>query len=188
MNDHAVLAEFVATRRPEALAELVARYEPLVRAAAMRQVGDSHLADDVTQSTMMALMVKAGKIRSNQPLGPWLLRVAHFLSIDALRSDSARKRHEQIAAGNRRELQENSVAVAANAINSVLDRALNSMRESDRTILVLRYLQGWTFEQIAGELNISSTATRQRLSRAVARLRAILAEQGVRREEIFPAV
>ena len=188
MNDHTLLAEFVATRKPAAFAELVSRYEALVRAAAVRQVADAHLADDITQSTMMTLMTKAARIRRDQPLGPWLLRVTYFLSLDALRTDSARRRHEQIAAGQRNEIQEHSVAVLPNATDSILDRALNALRERDRTVLVLRYLQGWTFEQIAAELNIKTSATRQRLSRAAKRLRALLDEQGVRRDEIFPAL
>jgi RNA polymerase sigma-70 factor (ECF subfamily) len=188
MTDHALLAEFVATSNPEAFAELVSRYGSLVRAAALRQTADPHLADDITQSTLMTLMVKAPRLRSNQPLGPWLLRVAYFHCVDAVRTDSARRRHEQIAAGRRTELQEHPLALIPKPIDSVLDRALNSLREKDRTILVLRYLQGWTFEQIAAELNLSMTATRQRLSRALARLRDLLDEQGVRRDEIFPAL
>jgi RNA polymerase sigma-70 factor (ECF subfamily) len=188
INDHALLADFVATQKPEAFAQLVTRYEPLVRAAANRQTGDPHLADDITQSTMMALMTKAHRIRRGQPIGPWLLRVAYFLGVDALRTDSARRRHEQLAAAYRTESHEPSAAVLEQPVDSVLDRALNSLREKDRTILVLRYLQGWSFEQISAELNLSMTATRQRLSRAIARLRALLEEQGVRRDEIFSAL
>jgi RNA polymerase sigma-70 factor (ECF subfamily) len=188
MNDHALLADFVATQRPESFAQLVSRYAPLVRATAVRQTGDSHLADDITQSTMMALMTKASRIRPNQPIGPWLLRVAYFLGVDALRTNSARRRHEQLAASHRIESHDPPAAVLERPIESTLDRALNSLREKDRTILVLRYLQGWSFEQISGELNISLTATRQRLSRAIARLRALLEEQGVSRDEIFPAL
>jgi RNA polymerase sigma-70 factor (ECF subfamily) len=188
VNDHALLADFVATQKAESFAELVSRYEPLVRAAAGRQTGDAHLAEDITQSTMMALMTKAPRIARNQPIGPWLLRVAYFLGVDAMRTDSARRRHEQLAASYRAESHNPSTALLEKPIESTLDRALNSLREKDRTILILRYLQGWSFEQISAGLNISMTATRQRLSRAVARLRAVLEEQGVRRDEIFPII
>src|SRR5271169_5182234 len=103
MDDHTLLADFAAGGKPEALAELARRYEPLVLAAAVRQVADPHLAQDITQTTMLTLMRKARRIRPDTPLGPWLLRVTYFLATDALREQSARRRHEQLAAQQRPE-------------------------------------------------------------------------------------
>src|ERR1700729_2269551 len=101
MDDHALLAEFALTGKAEAFAELSRRYQPLVNAAARRETADAHLADDITQSTMMVLLRKAGGIRRGKPLGPWLLRVAHYLAVDALRNESSRRRHEQRASRQR---------------------------------------------------------------------------------------
>src|SRR5208282_350083 len=107
MDDHALLAEFTNRGKSDALAELSQRYEPLVRAAALRETRDVHLAEDIVQSTMLTLMRKAGTIRHGQPVGPWLLKVAHDLAIDSLRGDTARRRHERLAAAQRSEIREN---------------------------------------------------------------------------------
>jgi RNA polymerase sigma factor (sigma-70 family) len=185
-DDHALLASFAESGSEDAFAELARRYTPLVRAAARRQLADEHLAEDITQSTMMTIMRKARTIPRGVPLGPWLLRVTHHLAIDALRSESARKRHERNAAMQRHEIQQSNLPDAWRSYESVLDQALDSMGIDDRTVLTLRYLQGWTVDQISRELDITPAATRQRLSRAVRRLRGLLARHEPRDEQQLP--
>jgi RNA polymerase sigma-70 factor (ECF subfamily) len=176
MDDHALLADFAVRGNAESLAELVRRYQPLVRAAAQRQVSDAHLAQDITQSTMMTLMRKARRIRPGTPLGPWLLRVTYYLATDALRDESTRRKHERVAAQQRQESSETS---PWRSLEPILDQTLNGMRPKDRTILILRYLQEWSLPRIADELRLTPTATRQRLSRALHRLRDRLEKRGI---------
>src|SRR5580658_8517992 len=121
MNDHALLADFVNSGKAEALGELVRRYEPMIRASAMRQLGDAHLAQDIAQSAMMALMRKAPRIRHDTPIGPWLVRTTHYLAIDAMRSESTRRRHERLAARERSEMFHPRGEAT---IEPVLDRAI----------------------------------------------------------------
>ena len=149
MDDHALLVEFTVRGNADALAELVRRYQPLVHAAALRQVADAHLAQDITQGTMMTLMRKARRIRPGTPLGPWLLRVTYYLATDALRDESTRRKHECAAA---RQQQESSESSPWRSLEPVLDQTLNEMRRKDRTILILRYLQEWSLPRIADEL------------------------------------
>jgi RNA polymerase sigma-70 factor (ECF subfamily) len=185
MDDHLLLQRYAASRDAQAFDELVRRYQPLVRAAALRQVADAHLAQDITQATLMALVRKAGRIRHNRPLGPWLLRVTHYLAVDALRGESVRRRHERLAARQRREGRESSTPSPLRSIEPILDEMLHALNNNDRTVLVLRYLQEWTIEQIAGELSLTPQATRQRLSRALRRLRRLLERRGVRRDQLM---
>lgn len=181
MEDHALLAEFASDGKPEALAELARRYEPLVRAAALRQVPDAHLAQDITQGTMLALTRKARQIHPDTPLGPWLLRVTYYLATDALRDESLRRRHERLAAQER---PESIDASPWRNLEPILDQTLNQMREKDRTILILRYLQEWSLPRIATELRLTPDAARQRLSRALRRLRDRLAHRGVSNDDL----
>ena len=186
-DDHAILDEYADGGNRQGLEELIQRYEPLVRAAALRQVGDPHLAQDITQTTMMTLVRKAGRIRRQQPIGPWLLRVTHDLAIDAIRSENARRRHERLAALYRGR-QWYAGDSQFHCDEHLVDTALHALNRRDRTILVLRYLQEWPVSRIAAELEITEDAARQRLSRAVVRLREVLARQGRRREDLVPAL
>src|SRR5271155_1695814 len=155
MDDNALLTEFAIGGKADALAELARRYEPLVRAAALRQVADAHLAQDITQGTMMTLMRKARRIRPDTPLGPWLLRVAYYLATDARRDESIRRRHERLAAHQRRERIDPS---PWRSLEPIIDQTLNEMRLKDRTILTLRYLQEWSLPQIADKLRLTPDA------------------------------
>jgi RNA polymerase sigma-70 factor, ECF subfamily len=185
MDDHALLSDFVNSGKAEALGELVQRYEPMIRASAMRQLGDAHMAQDIAQSAMMALMRKAPQIRHDTPIGPWLVRTTHYLAIDAMRSASAHRRHERLAAQERREMFDTPSQVT---IEPVLDRAINLLPDKYRVVLVLRYLQGWSYRQIADELDLSNIAVRQRLSRALAMLRRALDRDGVEVDDLMAAV
>jgi RNA polymerase sigma factor (sigma-70 family) len=185
MDDHVLLSDFAKSGKAEALGELVRRYEPLIRASAVRQVADIHLAQDITQTALMTLMRKASQIDPGTPLGPWLLRTTHYLATDALRSQSARRKHERFAAFAR---AKSSDFPTPRETAPALDDALNSLPEKYRVALVLCYLQGWTPPQIAEELGLTQEATRQRLSRAVRRLRDILQRRGLRMDDLTPAV
>lgn len=186
MDEHAILSQYAKAGRAQAFDDLVRRYEPLVHAAALRQVSDPHLAQDIAQSTLVTLMHKAGKIRRSQPLGPWLLRVTYYLSIDALRNESTRKRHERLAARQRRERCDGFGISPWPSIDPLLDSALQALGTTDRNIIVLRYLQDWPIEQIAAELQATPQTTRQRLSRSLRRLRKILAQRNIRRQDLLP--
>ncbi|HEY1683154.1 MAG TPA: sigma-70 family RNA polymerase sigma factor [Tepidisphaeraceae bacterium] len=186
MDEHAVLYRYARNEDGPAFGALVRRYEPIVRSAALRQVRDPHMAGDITQATMMTLMRKAGTIRRQQPLGPWLLRVTHYLAIDAMRNTAMRRHHEQQAARQRHECELGESPWRH--IAPILDTALHALSDEDRNILTLRYLQDWSVESIAGELRINSSAVRQRLSRALRRLREVLSDRGINRGDLIPAI
>src|SRR6185295_6925795 len=61
----------------------------------------------------------------------------------------------------------------------IVDEALLKLKAADRDAVVLRYLLGKSPEEIAWVLGVSEDTARQRVSRALARLRDILARRGV---------
>src|SRR3954462_1203229 len=95
-DDDALLKEFVRKRRDTALAELVRRHADLVYSAALRQTGGRNraLAEDVTQEVFVLLATKAASIRDGEALAGWLLITTRFAALNALRSESRRRRHE----------------------------------------------------------------------------------------------
>src|SRR4051794_23658938 len=98
MDDWKCLGKFVEDGSQEAFSELVSRHIDLVYSAALRQVRDKHLAEDVTQSTFIALARKAKALRPRASLAAWLLVTTRYLALDALSARSIRARHEREAA------------------------------------------------------------------------------------------
>ena len=69
-TDSQLLGAWVEARSEPAFAELVRRHVDFVFPAALRMVGDSHLAQDVTQSVFVALAQDAARISSLVDLTP----------------------------------------------------------------------------------------------------------------------
>src|SRR5262245_1915026 len=84
-SDADLLARFVRTRDADAFAGLSRRHGPLARGVAGRRLADQHAADDVVQSTFLALARQANRLDRDQPLAGWLFTVAHRLACKAQR-------------------------------------------------------------------------------------------------------
>jgi DNA-directed RNA polymerase specialized sigma24 family protein len=73
VNDElGIFREYLRTRGEAAFRALVERYIPIVYAAAKRQTGDVHLAEDVTQAVFVILAQKARTVPTDRPLSAWL--------------------------------------------------------------------------------------------------------------------
>src|SRR5688572_10632133 len=96
-EDSALLRQFIATRDEKAFAELVRRHVDLVYAAARRQLRDTSAAEDVTQQVFVLLAHKARTIRDCEAVAGWLLATTRYVSLNWLRTEARRRRHESEA-------------------------------------------------------------------------------------------
>jgi RNA polymerase sigma factor (sigma-70 family) len=176
-DDQRLLQEYVSRQSREALDQLVRRHLDLVYSSARRQVRDEHLAQDVAQSVFLVLAKKAHTIRGGVAVAGWLLAVTRCASLDALRRKARRTKYERAAMKN--ESQE-ITAEDWSEMAPLLDEQLNRLGARDRDAVVLRYFQNRSFADVGEELGLTPEAARKRVDRALARLRGLLANRGVR--------
>src|SRR4051794_9799719 len=140
MDDRELLASLIESGSRDAMGRIVERYVDLVYSAALRQMGDRHLAEDVTQGVFIVLVKKAKWLRGNVLLGPWLLKVTRYAALNALKAKKRRKQHEERAAIMRTE-GDQLEAAHWDEIREVLDEALVALSEKDRRAVVLRFFE-----------------------------------------------
>ncbi|MCY2953904.1 MAG: sigma-70 family RNA polymerase sigma factor [Planctomycetota bacterium] len=166
-----------------ALEELVRRYLPVVYAAARRQLPDTSLAEDVTQAVFMVLARRRSGLPASVVMSSWLLKVTHLACLQARRNAGRRKEHERKAA-QMRPATTPAETMTHGLLAAELDAALARLREADRSVLTLRYLEEKSVVEVAQQLGISEEAAQKRIDRAMRRLRERL---GVSQEQLGAA-
>jgi RNA polymerase sigma factor (sigma-70 family) len=175
-DDNELLREYAAHNSEEAFTELVGRHVALVYSAALRQVREPQLAEEITQAVFIILARKARAVSRHPALSGWICRVAHFVSRDALRAERRRQHREQQIAT---QMQHNAADTAWMQIAPLLDEAVAQLGEKDRSAIVLRYYEQKSLGEVGGVLGVDADAAQKRVSRALEKLREFFVKRGV---------
>jgi RNA polymerase sigma factor (sigma-70 family) len=180
VDDAALLRSFVETRSEGAFSELVRRHVDLVYSAALRQVaGDSHRAEDVTQTVFTLLARKAGSLTGHAALAGWLFTTARFTAGETMRAERRRRHREQVAMT----MQDLDSSPEPEAdwyrVRSLIDDAVAALNGRDREAVVLRFFDRRCFADVARLAGLTEDAARMRVDRALDKLRAHLARRGI---------
>ena len=179
MDEHDWLVEYVRTGSQAAFARLAERYVDLVYSAAMRQVHDPHAAQDVSQGVFVLLARKAPALaKSRVPLAGWLIKATRWVSLNALREQARRRKHEQKAAAMTSEIgdEPEDARQIWDELKPHLDAALAKLGDLDRSAVVMRYMQRRSLREVGEALGVSEDAAKQRVFRAIGKLRSLLSK------------
>ena len=177
LDDRQLITRFVKEGSQEAFAELVARHINFVYSAALRQVGASQLAEDVAQTVFINLARKAKSLPDEVVLAGWLHRDTRYTALDMLRAERRRQTREQKALAMNMTGTENDPDWQQ--LRPLLDETLDEMTAVDRDALLLRFFEQREFKEIGATLGLGEDAARKRVTRALDKLRELLARRGV---------
>lgn len=168
----------------EVFGPLVRRYERELYGYLRRYLGDEDLADDVFQTTFLAVFRKIKQYEPGRPARPWLYAIATNQAIDALRKQNRRadRRSDMLTApdddGEPRPLfelipsadigpSEHADRVEQRAlVRTAVDRLPDLLRE----VILLAYFQGMKYRDIADVLEIPLGTVKSRLHAALVKL------------------
>jgi RNA polymerase sigma factor (sigma-70 family) len=183
MSDADLLRCYLQDESADAFAAIVQRHLDLVYSVARRKTGSSSLAEDVAQSVFIELARHAHRIKPGTPLVAWLHVVARRTAINTVRDDARRHAREQSAAEVACGELIESVMKSSNsnwqAVEPLLDDAVESLAEPDRAAILLRYFENKSLREVGAALGTSDDAAQKRVARAVDHLRAFFLRRGV---------
>jgi RNA polymerase sigma-70 factor (ECF subfamily) len=144
---------------------LVSGFAPRIYRLALRMLGDAEEAEDVLQETMIRAYRCLDTFRGDAAFGTWLYAIAARVCLTRRRA--AQRRPEQVpydelrlAAGDAAE------QVLMREAGDRVQRALNALPPRDRLLLVLRFVEELSHEEIARVMGWSVENSRTRLLRA----------------------
>ena len=143
---------------------LVDKYKGSVHALAYRKLGDFHTAEEITQDTFLKAYQKLSTLKDPGRFPGWLYVIAARCCISWLRQNRLQTESFDNVKG---EMNAQSWTKYTDArLREEVHNALESLPESERTVLTLYYMAGMTSEEIGRFIGTSCGAIRDRLYRA----------------------
>lgn len=167
----------------EAFRVLVERYQKLVYTLALRMVSAPADAEDVAQEAFLAAWKGLPRFRMDAKFSTWLYRLTVNAATDLLRRRQKEQTHQSL------EDEEQPVQVPDDAPGpeeqaqaaerrAILQRAIASLTENHRKILLLREVNGLDYQEIGEVLELTPGTVKSRLARARRELRDKLLSEG----------
>src|SRR5438093_7126676 len=166
-TDFELLRDFTRHADQQAFASVVRRHLDLVYGTAVRKVEDQGAAEEVAQNVFAALARKAWQFAPDDSLPAWLYRTTLLEAKSWLRGELRRRRREQTAAQLGTTMNTSDEQPALRALVPLLDEAMLSLRQKDRTALLLRYYETQSLREVGVSLGVGEDAAQKRVAGAL---------------------
>jgi RNA polymerase sigma factor (sigma-70 family) len=160
-----------------AFSELVRKYQKSVHALAWRKIGDFHIAEEIAQDTFLQAHKKLATLKNPTQFAGWLYVITDRLCkawfrkkklyIQSLEATSEETLEKAAYADYVCEQREDA---AVEHRRKIVQKLLEKLPESERTVMVLHYLGEMSCEAISKFLGVSPNTIKSRLNRARKRL------------------
>lgn len=143
------------------------RHDRLIFGVSLRLVGNRQDAEDITQDVMLKIFSKLNSFEGRSSFKTWMVRVTRNACKDWLKKRAISKQYSQALAN---EPQEHST------IEYEEDRLIGLLKDlspADREVLTLRFVADLSLQEISETTDLSLSATKMRLYRAIDRLQEL---------------
>jgi len=157
--------------------QTLATHDRWLRTVVLARVGESAAVDEVMQEVALAAVRQQAPLADAAKVAPWLYRLAVTQSLVYRRRQG---RHRKLTARYAERLPPSEHDdrlrdplewLLADEQQQLVRRAIRRLPHREAEILLLKYTENWSYEQLAQHLGASESAIESRLHRARARLR-----------------
>lgn len=185
-NDELALVARCVAGEEDACAELVAAHQRMVYQLALNLMGDHHDALDVSQDVFLKVFRTLPRFRGQSSLRTWIYRIVVNEASNRQRWWRRRRRAQQVSIdvhevthgelpSPAREASPES-AFSRKETETRVWHALDRLPFEQRSVIVLREIEGLRYEEIAWSLGLASGTVKSRLARAREQLRGLLGD------------
>ena len=173
--------------RESAYQELVRRYERPVFSLIFRMVRDREVAEDLAQDSFIKVLNNIDRYRPEFKLSSWLFKIANNVAIDFLRKrqlvtvsidgspHAASASEIEATSFDVVSRQESALEeMEAKELGSSIERAIAQLRPEYRSCIMLRHVEGRSYEEIAATLDLPLGTVKTYIHRARHQLREAL--------------
>lgn len=145
-----------------AFTALVERFRDRVWRICYRLLGQEDDAQDAAQEVFVRLFLQRANFRGESKYSTWVHGIAVRTCLAMRRSRGRRRKHESAAGA---EMRTGSQPAPA-GLQLDLQRMLETLDEEDRAMVILKYAEGYSFEELASIFGMTVSACKMRVSRA----------------------
>ena len=159
--------------------ELLGELADVVQRFLRSRFGDHHFIEDCVQESLIAIHQARHTYNPKRPFRPWMFAIVRNKAIDSLRS---RQRREKMDKQYQREqivLSEPGRSLISSE-EFADGQWVQSLSEQHREVLILTKIIGFSIAETAKRLDISESAVKVRVHRAVGKLRQMIAKEDLR--------
>ncbi len=186
------LVEKARTGDRRAFGKLVEKYQRRVYSLAFGILRQREDAWDVAQEAFVKAYKKLDRFEGSAAFYTWLYRITYNLSIDTLREKSRRetvdldesRRLEEALEGEHLPHEHPDQMAQRKELHRVLQEAMSRLTDKHRAIIVLREVEGLSYEEMADVLGISKGTVMSRLFHARQNLQNLLQPYVKRGEDV----
>jgi RNA polymerase sigma-70 factor (ECF subfamily) len=164
-----------------AMQVLFARHHVRVYRFVLRLVRNEATAEDLISDVFLDVWRQAGKFEGRSAVSTWMLSIARFKALSALRRRPEQELDDETAEQIEDQSDDPEVALAKKDKAAVLRQALSKLSADHREIVDLVYYHEKSVEEVAGIVGIPEATVKTRMFYARKKLSELLKEQGIDR-------
>ena len=164
-----------------AMQVLFARHHVRVYRFALRLVRGEAMAEDLTSEVFLDVWRQAGKFEGRSAASTWMLSIARFKALSALRRKPEEELDDETAGTIADQSDDPESALAKKDKGAVLRQCLEALSAEHREIIDLVYYHEKSVEEVAGIVDIPEATVKTRMFYARKKLSDLLKQRGIDR-------
>jgi RNA polymerase sigma factor (sigma-70 family) len=149
-----------------AFVALLDRFRQRVWRICFRLMGNEQDTNDAAQEVFLRLFLHRARFAGRSKYATWVHGVAVRTCLAMRRSRGRRQRHENVVSEAAWEARQPACDSAPEGLSMDLASMLETLDEEDRAMLILKYAEGYDYEELAAVFEVSVSACKMRISRA----------------------